>query len=152
MWVAELALAGVCLIYGVVLLLVAQSIVRISPWAVARLAIGMQTSRFRFATLAAGALTERKRAAEQRKVLALSKIVMAVFFFVMVALPLTLALALTLALSLSLTLTLTLSLSLTLTLTLSLTLHLLGKERRLGAAHAGVHLETARVRVSPPGG
>ena len=82
---AELALAGVCLIYGVVLLLVAQSIVRISPWAVARLAIGMQTSRFRFATLAAGALTERKRAAEQRKVLALSKIVMAVFFFVMVA-------------------------------------------------------------------
>ena len=85
MWVAELALAGVCLIYGVVLLLVAQSIVRISPWAVARLAIGMQTSRFRFATLAAGALTERKRAAEQRKVLALSKIVMAVFFFVMVA-------------------------------------------------------------------
>ena len=64
-----------------VLLLVAQSIVRISPWALARLAIGMQTSRFRFATLAAGALTERKRAAEQRKVLALSTLVMAGLLF-----------------------------------------------------------------------
>ena len=112
MWVAELALAGVCLIYGVVLLLVAQSIVRISPWAVARLAIGMQTSRFRFATLAAGALTERKRAAEQRKVLALSKIVMAVFFFVMVALALALTLTLTFTRTLTLTQTLTLTLAL----------------------------------------
>jgi len=85
MWAAELALGGVCLIYGVLLLLVAQSIARISPWAVARLTFALQTSKHKFATLAAGALTERKRAAENKHVLATTKIVTATLLFVMVA-------------------------------------------------------------------
>ena len=72
MWVAELALGGVCAAYGAVLLLVARSIVRVSPWAVARLAVKLQvqTSDHRFATLATTMLGERRRAAERQQVLA----------------------------------------------------------------------------------